>query len=114
LGETWRESDGLAMSSRNVRLSPEGKKQALALSKTLLDTKDTIPEWQAGRLSLQQIREKAVRRIEQAEGVRLEYFALCDRDTLLDAGEETPPEKLVALVAAWVDGVRLIDNMVLN
>lgn len=114
MGETWREPDGLAMSSRNVRLSPEGKKQALVLSQALLDTKAALPEWQSGRLSLQQIREKAVRRIEQAEGVRLEYFALCDRDTLLDAGEDTPPEKLVALVAAWVDGVRLIDNMVLN
>lgn len=114
MGETWREADGLAMSSRNVRLSPEGKKQALVLSQTLLDTKAALTEWQSGRLSLQQIREKAVQKLEQGEGVRLEYFALCDRDTLLDAGEDTPPEKLVALVAAWVDGVRLIDNMVLN
>lgn len=114
MGETWREADGLAMSSRNVRLSPEGKKHALVLSQILLDTKAALPEWRAGHLSLQQIREKAIQKLEQAEGVRLEYFALCDRDTLLDAGEDTPPEKLVALVAAWVDGIRLIDNMVLN
>lgn len=114
MGETWREADGLAMSSRNVRLSPEGKKHALVLSQTLLDTKAALPEWRAGHLSLQQIREKAIQKLEQAEGVRLEYFALCNRDTLLDAGEDTPPENLVALVAAWVDGIRLIDNMVLN
>lgn len=113
MGETVREPEGLAMSSRNVRLSPLGRKQALVLSQTLRDVKSLIPEWLAGRISLQEIRGNAVARLQQAEGVRMEYFALCNRDTLLDADEETPPEKLVALVAAWVDGVRLIDNVVL-
>lgn len=114
MGETVREPDGLAMSSRNVRLSPAGKKQALALSRTLQETKSLIPSWIAGRISLAEIRKKAVDRLEQAEGVRLEYFALCNRDTLLDAVEDTSPEKLVALIAAWVEGVRLIDNMVME
>ncbi len=114
MGETVREPEGLAMSSRNVRLSPAGKKQALALSRTLQETKSLIPSWAAGRISLAEIRKKAVDRLEQAEGVRLEYFALCNRDTLLDAVEDTPPEKLVALIAAWVEGVRLIDNMVME
>lgn len=111
--ETVREPEGLAMSSRNVRLSPEGKKQALILYQTLLEAKSLIPEWLAGRISLQEIRQKAVASLQQAEGVHLEYFALCNRETLLDADEDTPPEKLVALVAAWVEGVRLIDNVVL-
>ncbi|HLW49641.1 MAG TPA: pantoate--beta-alanine ligase [Sphingobacteriaceae bacterium] len=113
MGETVREPEGLAMSSRNVRLSPLGRKQALVLFQTLREVKILIPEWVAGRISLQEIRKKAATRLQQAEGVRLEYFALCNRDTLLDADEDTPPEKLVALVAAWVDGVRLIDNVVL-
>jgi len=113
MAETVREPEGLAMSSRNVRLSPQGKKQALILSQTLQEAKSLIPEWLAGRISLQEIRQKAVASLQQAEGVHLEYFALCNRETLLDADEDTPPEKLVALVAAWVEGVRLIDNVVL-
>lgn len=113
MGETVREPEGLAMSSRNVRLSPLGRKQALVLFQTLREVKILIPEWVAGRISLQEIRGKAIARLQQAEGVRPEYFALSNRDTLQDADEDTPPEKLVALVAAWVDGVRLIDNVVL-
>jgi pantoate--beta-alanine ligase len=111
---TKREQNGLAMSSRNIRLSETGKQQALALSQTLARTKTRIAEWQKGNGTLAEIRDKAVEELHAASGVTLEYFALCDRKTLLDATENTPAKDLVGLVAAWVEGVRLIDNSILD
>lgn len=114
MGPTKREENGLAMSSRNIRLSDIGKQQALALSQTLARTKTRIADWQKGNGTLAEIRVKAEEELKAAPGVSLEYFALCDRKTLLDATEETAPKDLVGLVAAWVDGVRLIDNSILD
>lgn len=114
MGPTKREENGLAMSSRNIRLSDTGKQQALALSQTLARTKTRIADWQKGNGTLAEIRVKAEEELKAAPGVSLEYFALCDRKTLLDATEETAPKDLVGLVAAWVDGVRLIDNSILD
>src|SRR5690554_2939298 len=110
MAPTVREPEGLAMSSRNVRLSPAGRKQALALSQVLFHTETLLS---AGH-ELDHVRELALSQLEAAPGVRLEYFAICERSTLSEATEETPRDQLVILVAAWVEGVRLIDNVVLK
>ncbi|MBK1440158.1 pantoate--beta-alanine ligase [Parapedobacter sp. ISTM3] len=105
---TVREPDGLAMSSRNVRLTPQGREHALALYRALLQTKAD-----AVHTDLQTLRQNAIDMLEASPGVRLEYFAIYDADTFEDATGAASSRSLVALVAAWVDGVRLIDNMLL-
>lgn len=110
MAPTIREPEGLAMSSRNVRLSPSGKTQALALSQVLFHTETLL---RAGHDS-HQARELALSRLEASPGVSLEYFAICERRTLSEATEDTPLDQLVILVAAWVEGVRLIDNVVMK
>lgn len=109
-----REPDGLAMSSRNVRLTPLGRQQALAFYRTLEEINRRYARVRSGESSLAELRNFANQTLTNSEGISLEYFAICDRDTLLEADESTPPDNLVALVAGWVDGVRLIDNMLLT
>ena len=105
---TVRESDGLAMSSRNVRLTPTGRQQALALYRTLLQT-----QADARKKPIEVLRAEAVAALQQSPGVDVEYFAIYDAATFKEVVEPTPGQSLVALVAAWVDGVRLIDNLLL-
>ncbi|WP_257670413.1 pantoate--beta-alanine ligase [Parapedobacter tibetensis] len=106
---TVREPDGLAMSSRNVRLSENGRKQALALYQTLLQTKAGLH-----RKSIRTLRDDAINMLENNPGIRLEYFAIHDTESFTEADSLVKNQQLVALVAAWVDGIRLIDNMLLT
>lgn len=112
MAPTVREESGLALSSRNVRLSPQGRQQARVLSQSLQHVMDGLSRWKAGECSLQTLQMEARELLEKAPGVRMEYFTICDRRTLLPAEEDIDPAYIVVLVAAWVEGVRLIDNMV--
>ena len=105
---TVREPDGLAMSSRNARLSPTERAQALALPAALRAARDRVA---AGERSAAALLE-AAREALSAAGVEPEYVALVDPETL----EPCPTlvrDSLLA-VAARIGGVRLIDNMVLQ
>lgn len=106
-----REASGLAMSSRNVRLSATGKKQALALHSSLQWTTEHMNSQSPGELQA-----AALRHLRAAEGVEPEYFVICDGETLEEVKEWPAGDKkhFVALVAAWVEGVRLIDNVIFN
>ncbi|MGJ1264905.1 pantoate--beta-alanine ligase [Sphingobacterium spiritivorum] len=104
-----RDKDGLALSSRNARLSEAGKKTALALSKALRHVRDQFTQ-----TSPDQLKEEAIAILEQTAGVKVEYFAICETTTLHEAHTIEADKKYVALVTAWVEGVRLIDNMILN
>lgn len=105
---TVREASGLAMSSRNVRLTALGRKQALVLYRTLQQTKANL-----GKKSLAALHEDALKSLENNPGVQLEYFAIYHADTFTEADASAQGQPLIALVAAWVDGVRLIDNIFL-
>jgi pantoate--beta-alanine ligase len=103
--ETVRDPDGLAMSSRNVRLSAEGRQKAPALYAAMLaaarDFRSGVPEDQA----MARAAEAVV-----AEGFdSVEYFALRDAATLGDVTDPNRPLRMLA--AAWLDDVRLIDNI---
>lgn len=103
--ETVRDPDGLAMSSRNVRLTAEGRRKAPALYAAMLaaarDFRSGVPEEQAMARAA-----KAV----LAEGFdSVEYFALRDAETLGDVTDPNRPLRMLA--AAWLDDVRLIDNI---
>ena len=103
--ETVRDPDGLAMSSRNVRLTPAGRHKAPALYAAMLaaarDFRSGTPEAQA--------MDRAARAV-MAEGFdSVEYIELRDAETLGPVTDGARPIRMLA--AAWLDGVRLIDNI---
>jgi len=105
---TVREADGLAMSSRNLRLSAEERKIAPEIYKTLQYIRDEIKAGSLGALAL-----RAKQRLEQKH-FRVDYIAFADRDSLQLAEEWDGAQPLVALVAAFLNEVRLIDNLAVN
>ncbi|MGV3762956.1 pantoate--beta-alanine ligase [Parapedobacter sp.] len=105
---TVREPGGLAMSSRNVRLTPEGRKQAQQLYRTLQQTQADLH-----RKSMDALRTDAIRVLEGSPGIQVEYFEVYQAESFKAADETSRNGQLVALAAIWVDGVRLIDNLLL-
>lgn len=102
-----READGLAMSSRNTRLTPEGRKSALGLSAAL---KAATEAYGAGERDAAKARE-LMREVMEAHGLKVDYASAVDYATLEDA-EALGPGTLLA-VAAYAGPVRLIDNAML-
>lgn len=102
-----RDPDGLAMSSRNIRLSAEDRRHALILSRTLNWLKDNFDR---NKISI--LQQECLDRINAEPGVQAEYFEIVDGRDLHPAVETT--EKIVALVAARVGDTRLIDNVVIS
>lgn len=105
-----RDQDGLALSSRNMRLSEEGKTIALALSRSLTYVKDHINDATA----LREIKDQALKILTATDGLSVEYFAICESTSLKEVDHIDFSKQHVALVTAWVEDVRLIDNMILN
>jgi pantoate--beta-alanine ligase len=103
-----REDDGLAMSSRNIHLSPSDRQNALVLSRALQYVQDNF-----NSSTIDQLLEKAIQMINNTDGVALDYFTIADTETLIPEHEKQN-KQLVALVAAKVGETRLIDNMILN
>jgi pantoate--beta-alanine ligase len=105
---TLREQNGLAMSSRNLRLTTEQKDQAAAIYRTLM----TIQQ-EAGRRSPGEIKEEAGKNLLK-NNCQPDYVEIARADDLTTVSEWKGNEKLVALIAACINGVRLIDNMLLD
>ncbi|WP_431259860.1 pantoate--beta-alanine ligase [Roseateles chitinivorans] len=103
-GETERNADGLALSSRNGYLSGQQKQDALLLSRTL---KAMIARWSAGERDLDRIESDAMASLRNA-GWAPDYLTLRRRHDLGPAREGEP---LVALAAAKIGQTRLIDNL---
>ncbi len=103
-GETERNADGLALSSRNGYLSEQQKQDALLLSRTL---KAMIGRWQAGERDLDNIEADAMQALRDA-GWAPDYLTLRRRH---DLGPAREGEALVALAAARIGQTRLIDNL---
>ncbi|HRI21658.1 MAG TPA: pantoate--beta-alanine ligase [Panacibacter sp.] len=106
---TEREDNGLAMSSRNLRLSGPAKEKATAIYKTLNFIKQHI-----STLSLNELKETAASMIINGGFQKLDYVEICDAKTLMPVKEFNDKTKFVALAAAFIDDVRLIDNLLLN
>ena len=105
---TVREPDGLALSSRNRRLSAEQRERALGIPRALTAARERVA---AGEHSGEALIECA-REVLAAHGLETEYVALVDPDSLLAVGELEGEGML--LIAARVGGVRLIDNEILG
>jgi len=103
-GETERNADGLALSSRNGYLSEQQKQDALLLSRTL---KSMIARWTSGERDLDRIEADAMQSLREA-GWAPDYLTLRRRHDLGPAREGEP---LVALAAAKIGHTRLIDNL---
>lgn len=101
---TVRESDGLAMSSRNRYLSPEERKAATVLYRGLLMAKQVL----AGGTEPSKVRQQLEEFIGQEPLARIDYVAVVDPETLADVANKGA---LVAL-AVYIGRTRLIDNLV--
>lgn len=107
---TIREEDGLAMSSRNLRLSNEERMSATILYTCLSFAKDELlqgKEWF-------EVREKVTQRFMNEPLARLEYFELVYSNTLEKANGMDGHESLALCTAAFIGEVRLIDNLMIN
>lgn len=103
--ETIREADGLAMSSRNVRLTAEGRAKAPVLYAAITRAADDIRAGHADRMAIREAAEM----MRAAGFERVEYIELRDAETLMPSDDITRARRMLA--AAWIDGVRLIDNI---
>jgi pantoate--beta-alanine ligase len=102
-----REPDGLAMSSRNIHLTPYDREHSLILSKALTWIKENFDI-----NKIDSLQQQAAQMISNEPGVELEYFEIADGKTLHPA--TTASETIVALVAARVGKTRLIDNVLIG
>lgn len=106
---TVREADGLALSSRNAYLSAEDRRRGLVLSRSLARARELFA---AGERDAAVIHRQMLALFAAEPGVTIDYVALADADTLEEVTAVT--QQTVALVAARVAGVRLIDNCFLS
>lgn len=101
-----REDDGLAMSSRNMRLTAHERSIAPQIYRILSEIKALAKE-----KSLKEVKQWAVREFEKYPEFRLEYFEIADPDSLLSVDNPVSGQKCIALVALYLGDIRLIDNM---
>jgi len=103
-----REQDGLAMSSRNRRLTPDYREKAVLLSQILSKAKSNLQTETPENISIMAMNKLT------AAGFKPEYFDIVDGFTLLPIKQFSDSKFVVALTAAWAGKVRLIDNMILK
>lgn len=102
---TVRDGDGLALSSRNTRLSAAGRERALGISRSLGAVTDRAATGETSAATL----AAYGRAIAESAGVAVEYWAIVDPATF-EPRERVGEAPVLAIVAGEVDGVRLIDN----
>ncbi|MEP7077134.1 MAG: pantoate--beta-alanine ligase [Acidobacteriota bacterium] len=107
---TVREESGLALSSRNARLTDEERTKAAVLFRALREAKIAFKKGERNALELTQIVQKIIQEEPLAE---IDYIAVVDHETLQPVDKVGDGETLIALAARF-GSVRLIDNIVLN
>lgn len=104
-----REIDGLAMSSRNMRLTPIQRTQALNISKTLFSAKEKVDTY-----TLPSLKVWVENEIESSEGLDLDYFEIVDGNTLQPIENWQDASYIVGCITVFCGEVRLIDNITLK
>jgi pantoate--beta-alanine ligase len=102
-----REPDGLALSSRNIYLSPNERKEALKISTALMEARKDFKTKPAD-----EVLKRAKKILQSIKGGRIDYIELLNYNDLSPIDEKT--KRAVMLAAVWVGKTRLIDNMELT
>ena len=105
----YRESNGLAMSSRNERLSAAERKEAAIIYKTLFQAQNLFKI-----KSAEVVYEFVIKTFEKQHRFELEYFEIADETTLLPCVRKNKTKKYRAFIAVFVNKIRLIDTISLN
>lgn len=106
--DTVREKDGLAMSSRNRRLSPEARGQATKIFQSMIIGKKLLLEGNSTFV----VKNKVLDFYKENPEFKLEYYEIADFETLGSIEELNTERRTAIIVAAHLDGVRLIDNYI--
>ena len=104
-----REESGLAMSSRNQRLTQHNRKQAKIIYQLLQHSIQLLHT-----STPNEIKKQITKQLNKVEGFRLDYFEIADAKSLQISQKLNPNTKYRAFIAVHVQGIRLIDNMALN
>lgn len=104
-----REANGLAMSSRNERLSPESRNEAKIIYKILKQAKSKFKN-----LSANKVTQFVEKEFKKHPNFNLEYFEIADEDTLLTCKRKVNNKKYRGFIAVFIENVRLIDNISLK
>ena len=105
----YRAEDGLAMSSRNERLTPKERAVAPFIYKTLRSAKKKF-----GTKSAKQVSEWVEKQFKKQKRLELEYFLIADTETLKPIRRKSKQKVYRAFIAVYAGGIRLIDNIALN
>ena len=108
IAPTLREADGLAMSSRNMRLDETDRQIAPAIFRQLEIIKENF-----GNRDVETLKAEAVQNLLAGGFTKVDYVEIADTQNLLAINKFDPNKKAVALVAAFINEVRLIDNILL-
>jgi len=107
--DIYRESNGLAMSSRNIRLTNQQKMAAPFIFKTLKTAKKHF-----GTKSASKVIEWVTEQFKNNDILKLEYFTVADANSLKEVKRKTKNKKYRAFIAVYAGEIRLIDNIALN
>ena len=106
---TVREKSGLAMSSRNLKLSKKGLQDAVEISKTLFYVKEN---WK--KFNPADIKERAIKMIESSGKLKVEYVEISEEESLQPINDWNPKKHFRCFAAVYCEDIRLIDNIQLS
>jgi pantoate--beta-alanine ligase len=109
IGETIRDTDGLALGARNRDLTTTQRQEATSIFQALQKAKSMVA---AGERRSDRLVAEATHILSQHRRVRIIYASIVDRSTM-EPMREVVPGTAVMAIAAWIDEVRLIDNQIL-
>lgn len=106
---TFREPDGLAMSSRNLNLSNTGRKNATVINQTLQLGAAKIKDGETETIRIEQLMEESLRSVSD---LSIDYACAVDSETLIRHSKLK--SSVLLAIAAKIDGIRLIDNLIVE
>lgn len=106
-----READGLAMSSRNIRLSGAERKEAAIISQTLMTIVQLEKE---KKMTMEELKNWGKKNIQSFSSAKVDYVEICNAENLEPVTNRNEAEKIIVLAAVVFGKVRLIDNVIIS